>query len=156
MQTWGGKVFRKMLQFHLGYRGWHLRVVMNEICLKSASVKYFYGKKVPFSAKYTRGTSAFTKQLSCDLWEREMCVEEFVYSASPNLVLIAWDGFPLPFSHFLPSLPRSLFSLTWLKKCLYINHSGFVPVFIKQIIWCHTYLCSWKVCTQLPTAIPVA
>lgn len=32
----------------------------------------------------------FTEPLSCDLSEREMCVEEFVYSATPNLVLIAF------------------------------------------------------------------
>lgn len=47
--------------------------------------------------------------------------------------------------------------LTWLEKsAFYINHSGFVPVFIKQIIWCHTHLCSWKVCARAPCSNPKA
>lgn len=86
VQTWGRKVFRKIVRFHLGYRGWHLNVVMNEkrFC-ENTSVKQNY----PFSTN------------TASSWAVTMCVEEFVYSATPNRVLIAWDGFPLPFPHFL-------------------------------------------------------
>lgn len=53
--------------------------------------------------------------------------------------------FPSHILTFLAPSPLSFSSLRSYmaeKKCLHINHSGFVPVFINQIIWCHTHLCS--------------
>lgn len=31
-----------------------------------------------------------------------------------------------------------------------VDHSGFVPVSINQIIWCYTYLSVWKACAKAP------
>lgn len=148
-----------MHRFHIGYRSWHLNVVMNVICLKSVSVKYLLWKEIlPFSA---RGTSDFTELLSCDLWERKMCVEEFVYSATPNLVLIAWDGFPLLFPHFLLSLPSLppffFFFFTYMAEKVPLHQSQWICSSFHQPnnLVSHTFVVLESVC-KAPRGNPMA
>lgn len=113
--------------------------------LKSVSVKFF-------CQIHRRNLSVHQ---AAELWlmRETMCLEQCVDSATPNLVLMAWDGFP---SRFLTFFSPSVFFFShfhgW-RSAFYINHRGFVPVFINQIIWCHTHLSSWKVCTELHAAI---
>lgn len=62
----------------------------------------------------------------------EMCVEESVFTATRNLVMIAWMDFQSYFltflSHLLSFFFYFFFHLHGWKSSLIINHSWFVPV----------------------------
>lgn len=78
-----------------------------------------------------------------------MYVEEFVYNAT-NLVMIAGDGFSLPFVHFLLSL-KDFFFCTWLEKVLLHQSQGICSGY-HQIMCCHIdlYCVLWEIYTSIP------